>query len=39
MAVEVFDGDTGDPATLGAQVEKLKDRFSIGRVVWSATAA
>ena len=33
VAVEVFDGNTGDPATLGAQVEKLKDRFGISRVV------
>ena len=33
VAVEVFDGNTGDPATLSAQVEKLKDRFGISRVV------
>ena len=33
IAVEVFDGNTADPSTLSAQVEKLKDRFGIGRVV------
>ena len=33
VAVEVFDGNTADPATLSAQVEKLKDRFGISRVV------
>jgi transposase len=30
IAVEVF--DTADPSTLSSQVEKLKDRFGIGRV-------
>ena len=34
VAVEVFDGDTGDPNTLGAQVEKVRKRFGIARVVW-----
>src|ERR1700723_3165872 len=33
VAVEVFDGNTADPATLSSQVEKLKDRFGISRVV------
>jgi len=33
IAVEVFDGNTGDPSTLQAQVEKLKDRFGISRMV------
>jgi len=33
IAVEVFDGNTADPSTLGAQVEKIKDRFGISRVV------
>src|SRR5271169_2984176 len=33
IAVEVFDGNTADPATLSAQVKKIKDRFGIGRVV------
>ena len=32
VAVEVFAGNTGDPSTLGSQVEKLKNRFGIGRV-------
>jgi hypothetical protein len=29
----VFDGDTADPATLGAQVNKLKERFGLDHVV------
>jgi len=33
IAVEVFDGNTADPSTLGAQIEKLKDRFGIRRAV------
>ena len=33
VAVEVFDGNLGDPATLAAQVEKLKRRFRLSRVV------
>ncbi|HEU0216861.1 MAG TPA: transposase [Stellaceae bacterium] len=33
VAVEVFDGDTADPATLAAQVKKLKERFGLDRVV------
>ena len=33
IAVEVFEGNTGDPSTLRAQVEKLKDRFGISRMV------
>jgi len=33
IAVEVFEGDTADPATLAAQVAKLKERFKLGRVV------
>jgi transposase len=33
IAVEVFDGNTADPSTLGAQVEKVKDRFGISRAV------
>jgi transposase len=32
IAIEVFDGNTADPSTLSSQVEKLKDRFGIGRV-------
>jgi transposase len=33
IAVEVFDGNTGDPSTLRAQVEKVQDRFGISRMV------
>src|SRR6266581_838951 len=33
IAVEVFDGNTADPSTLSAQVEKAKDRFGIDRLV------
>ena len=32
MAVEVFDGDTGDPKTLSAQIAKVKERFGLTRV-------
>ena len=32
VAVEVFPGNTGDPMTVGAQIEKIKERFSIERV-------
>jgi len=31
--VEVFDGNTGDPTTLAPQIEKLRQRFGIERVV------
>ena len=37
VAVEVFEGDTGDPSTLAAQVTKLKERFGLSRVALSAT--
>jgi transposase len=33
IAVQVFDGNTADPSTLRAQVEKVKDRFAISRMV------
>ncbi len=33
IAVEVFDGNTGDPTTLSSQVQKIKDRFGISRMV------
>jgi hypothetical protein len=33
VAIEVFKGNTGDPATVAAQVAKLKDRFALTRVV------
>jgi len=34
IAVEVFKGNTGDPATVAAQVSKLKERFGIERLAW-----
>jgi DDE family transposase len=33
IAVEVFEGNTGDPSTLGNQIAKLKERFGLKRVV------
>jgi hypothetical protein len=33
VATEVFDGNTGDPKTVVAQVKKLRERFSLERVV------
>jgi hypothetical protein len=33
VAVEVFAGNTADPATLAAQIDKLKQRFALHRVV------
>ena len=33
IAVEVFEGDTADPSTLASQVDKLKQRFGLERVV------
>jgi len=33
VAVEVFEGNTGDPATLAAQIAKIKQRFGLQRVV------
>jgi len=33
VAVEVFEGNTGDPSTLAAQVAKLKEKFKLSRVV------
>jgi Transposase DDE domain len=33
IAIEVFEGDSGDPSTLPAQVEKLKRRFCLQHVV------
>lgn len=32
VAVEVFEGNIGDPGTLGAQIEKLKRRFHLSHV-------
>ena len=33
VAIEVVEGNTGDPDTIPAQVEKLKERFGLSRVV------
>lgn len=33
VAVEVFEGNTGDPATVGSQVKKLRERFGLERIV------
>jgi transposase len=34
VAVEVFEGNTGDPKTLPSQIEKVRKRFGISRVVF-----
>jgi Transposase len=34
VAVEVFEGNTGDPSTLPTQIEKVRTRFGIKRVVF-----
>src|SRR5487761_865417 len=34
VAIEVFPGNTADPATFQAQVDKVKDRFGVADVVW-----
>ena len=34
VAVEVFDGDTGDPTTLTPQIQKVRERFGLQRVIW-----
>jgi hypothetical protein len=33
VAIEVFEGDTGDPRTLAIQIDKVKKRFALERVV------
>jgi hypothetical protein len=33
VAIEVFDGNTGDPTTLASQIDKLKHRFGLSHVV------
>ena len=33
IAVEVFEGDTGDPSTLAVQIDKIRKRFGLQRVV------
>jgi len=34
VAVEVFSGNTGDPCTLGSQIEKVRGRFRLERVIF-----
>lgn len=36
VAVEVFAGNTADPATLASAVSKARERFGLKRVVWVA---
>ena len=33
VAVEVFEGNLGDPTTLASQIEKLRERFGLARLV------
>ena len=33
VAVEVFEGNTGDPKTVASQVQKLRERFNLKRLV------
>jgi transposase len=33
LAVEVFEGNTGDPATVASQVSKLRERFHLKQIV------
>jgi len=35
ISVEVLKGNKADPATVGAQVVKLKERFGIERIAWA----
>ena len=34
VGVEVFAGDTGDPKTLGRQIEKVREQCGVKRVIW-----
>jgi len=34
IAVEVFKGNTGDPKTLGSQIQKVRTRFGLKRVIF-----
>lgn len=34
MAVEVFEGNTNDTTTLSQQIEKVRSRFGLKRVIW-----
>ncbi|WP_148274318.1 IS1634 family transposase [Leptospirillum ferriphilum] len=33
VAIEVFEGNTADPTTLSSQIQKLRERFGLARVV------
>src|SRR5216684_4120278 len=33
LAVEIYPGNTGDPTTVGDQIEKLRQQFSLSRLV------
>ena len=33
VAVEVFEGDTGDPSTLQEQIQKIRERFGLERII------
>jgi hypothetical protein len=33
IAIEVFEGNTGDPSTVGNQIKKLKERFGLSHIV------
>ena len=35
LAVEVFAGNTADPATVASQVERIQKRFGIARIAYS----
>jgi len=34
VAIEVFEGNTGDPSTVATQIEKLRTRFGLQRIVF-----
>ena len=34
VGVEVFEGNTGDPATLGSQIRKVRERFELDSIVF-----
>ncbi len=36
LAIEAFAGNTADPTTFGSQVQKVKERFGVGEVIWVA---
>jgi hypothetical protein len=36
VAIEAFAGNTADPATFQSQVAKVKERFGVAEVVWTA---